>query len=178
MSVSADALRLQIDYSGWASRRLVEAAAQLPSEELDRDFQTADRSILGTLAHVFAADRVWLARLQGGPHPGFTTDADRRLSVLQNDWPELQRRWKEWARALTDDQATVYVAYQDLKGRHWNHPLWVLVLHVVNHATHHRGQVSGFLRSLGHTPPPTDLIAYYRELERAGVTTILPTPSA
>jgi uncharacterized damage-inducible protein DinB len=35
---------------------------------------------------------------------------------------------------------------------------------VVNHGTHHRGQVSGFLRSMGHTPPALDLIAYYRQL--------------
>jgi uncharacterized damage-inducible protein DinB len=34
---------------------------------------------------------------------------------------------------------------------------------VVNHGTHHRGQVSGFLRVMGHTPPPLDLVFYYRE---------------
>jgi len=34
----------------------------------------------------------------------------------------------------------------------------------VNHATHHRGQVSGFLRAMGHAPPPLDLIAFYRTL--------------
>jgi len=43
-------------------------------------------------------------------------------------------------------------------------PLWQILLHVVNHATHHRGQVSGFLRAMGHTPPPLDLIAFYRTL--------------
>jgi uncharacterized damage-inducible protein DinB len=42
--------------------------------------------------------------------------------------------------------------------------LWKIVLHVVNHGTHHRGQASGFLRAMGHVPPPLDLIAYYRTL--------------
>jgi uncharacterized damage-inducible protein DinB len=51
-----------------------------------------------------------------------------------------------------------------MKGRPWKQPLWQLVLHVVNHGTHHRGQVSGFLRSLGHTPPILDPIYFYREM--------------
>ena len=166
MSVSASALRTLIDYTAWASQRLVEAAARLSPDELNRDFQTADRSVLETLVHVFAADRLWLSRLAGGPNPGFISDADRSLAVLQNDWPALHQRGKQWADGLTDDQALREVAYHDMKGRPWSQPLWQLVLHVVNHGTHHRGQVSGFLRTLGHTPPALDLVFFYRERGR------------
>ena len=162
MSVSADALRTHLDYTTWASRLLVDAAAQLSPEELVRDFKTADRSVLDTLVHVYAADRVWLARLSGSPIPAFVTDADRSLSVLQKDWPALLERWTQWAAALTDESVRSSIAYADLKGRQWSQPLWELVLHVVNHGTHHRGQVSGFIRSMGHTPPSIDLIHYYR----------------
>jgi uncharacterized damage-inducible protein DinB len=77
--LTPEALRDHIDYSEWASRRLVAAAAQLTPEELMRDFGTADRTVVGTLAHLYAADRVWLSRLAGTPFPGFTTDADRTL---------------------------------------------------------------------------------------------------
>lgn len=164
MPVSTDTLLTHIDYSAWASRRLVEAAAQLTGEELNRDFQTADRGVLGTLVHIFAADRLWLSRLAGTPHPGFVTEADRSLSVLQHDWPVLHERWREWVRGLSDEQTLAVISYTDMQGRPWSHSLWKLVLHVVNHATHHRGQVSGFMRSLGHPPPPIDLIHYYREL--------------
>jgi uncharacterized damage-inducible protein DinB len=97
MPVSADTLRLHIDYMEWASRRILDAAAELTPEERLRDFKTGDKNVLETLVHVFAADRLWLKR-------------------------------------------------------------------VVNHGTHHRGMVSGFLRAMGHTPPPLDLIAYYRAL--------------
>ena len=163
MPVSAEVLRAHLDYSAWASRRLVVAAAQLSPEELTRDFRTADGSILGTLVHIFASDRLWLSRLAGGPHPGFVTDSDRSLAVLDNDWPALHERWKSWAAALTDESIAAPLAYSDMKGRPWSQPLWQLVLHVVNHATHHRGQVSGFIRSLGRIPPPVDLVYYYRE---------------
>jgi uncharacterized damage-inducible protein DinB len=163
MQISAEILRTHIDYTAWASARLVEAAGRLSSEDLTHDFGTADRSVLGTLVHLFGSDRLWLARLQGGPNPGFVTDADRSLPVLQNDWPALHQRWRNWALHLTDEMALETLAYNDMKGRPWNQPLWQLILHVVNHGTHHRGQVSGFLRSLGHAPPALDLVLYYRE---------------
>ena len=74
---------------------------------------------------------------------------------------------QEWASGLSEDSIGSKISYKDLKGNPYETPLWQIVLHVVNHGTHHRGQVSGFLRALGHTPPPVDLIAYYREISHA-----------
>lgn len=165
MSVSANTLRMHLAYTAWASRRLVDAVARLSPEDLKRDFQTADHSALGTLVHVFAADRIWLARVTGAPNQPFISDADYSLAVLQNDWPALLERWQQWAQAVTDESAQASVAYKDTQGNAFSRPLWQLVLHVVNHGTHHRGQVSGFLRAMGQTPPPLDLTAYYREQE-------------
>jgi uncharacterized damage-inducible protein DinB len=164
MAVSADTLRLHLDYHAWASRRLLEVASSLPSEELNRDFQTSDRSILGTLVHIFASDRLWLARVSLSPIPQFISDADYHLPVLQTAWPNAFDGWRNWAADLTDDTVSAELAYTDLRGRHWTQRIWQLVFHVVNHGTHHRGQVSGFLRSLGRIPPPLDLHIYYREL--------------
>src|ERR1039458_4735436 len=64
MFVPAEVLRSHIGYTAWASGLLVEAADGLTGEEPTRDFGTADKSVLGTLVHVFAADRLWLARLK------------------------------------------------------------------------------------------------------------------
>ena len=164
MPVSAETLRIHLDYTAWAATRLLDAAAQLSSEELKRDFGTADKSVVGTLAHVFAADRVWIGRVRGDAPAKLLTDEDRDLSLLQREWPAVLRSWQEWAADLTDENVTQVVSYYDSKGNAWTTPCWMIVLHVVNHGTHHRGQVSGFLRAMGHKPPPLDLIAYYREL--------------
>jgi uncharacterized damage-inducible protein DinB len=162
MPASADTLRLHLDYSAWASHRMLEAASKLREEELTRDFKTADKNVASTLAHAFAADRVWLGRIQGNPPATFIDDKDRQFGVLQKEWPVLQQRWKEWAAPLTDQDVVAKISYRDLKGNPYESPLWQILLHVVNHATHHRGQAAGFLRSMGHTPPPLDLIAFYR----------------
>jgi uncharacterized damage-inducible protein DinB len=164
MPASADTLRLHLDYSAWASNRLLEAASKLNAEELGRDFKTSDKNVPSTLAHAFAADRVWLGRIQGNPPAVFIDDKDKQLEFLKNEWPALQQRWKAWAAPLTDQDVVAKISYRDLKGNAYQQPLWQILLHVVNHATHHRGQVSGFLRAMGHTPPQLDLIAFYRSL--------------
>lgn len=167
MSIPVSVLRTHIDFTAWASSRLVEAASKLSGEELNRDFGTADKSVLGTLFHTYAADRIWFSRVENKPRLFIEDGEAVTLAVLQSDWPALLERWKSWAAGLSDEQAAANLDHTDLQGRHWSLPLWQVVLHVVNHATHHRGQVSGFLRALGHTPPPLDLVRYYRELAKA-----------
>ena len=163
--LSANLLRTHLDYTTWASSRLVSAACALTPEELTRDFGTADHSLLGTLVHVYAADRIWLGRIRGNPPARFLDpERDMHLEVLRDDWPRLLEEWRVWAAQLTDESFTAPIQYKDTKGNAYETPLWQILLHVVNHGTHHRGQASGFLRSMGHTPPPLDLMAYYKSL--------------
>lgn len=168
MLISPELLRMHVDYTAWASGRLVEAAGQLTPEELTHDFGSADKSVLGTLVHVFAADRIWMARIAGdAPAKFIDPERDMHLSVLQNLWPPLLNKWQQWASSLTGDSAEASVAWKDLKGNSFEMPAWQIVLHVVNHGTHHRGQCSGFLRALGKTPPSLDLARFYRDLKAA-----------
>lgn len=164
MPVSVDTLRLQLDYSTWATQRLLDSAAKLSNDELTRDFQTSDKCVLDTLVHVYAADRIWLSRVQDQPRATFSDAEDRDLAVLQDEWPALHQRWKLWLRDFSDADVKRTIAYRDMKGNPYSQPVWQILLHLVNHGTHHRGQVSGFLRAMGHTPPPLDMIAYYRTL--------------
>ena len=162
--MTADVLRDHLNYTAWASRRLVDAAGALNPQELTRDFGTADHNVLGTLVHVFAADRIWLGRIEGNPPARFMVpEQDMHLEVLRSDWPALSARWKQWAALLTEDSIQRELSYKSTKGDAFITPIWQIVLHVVNHGTHHRGQASGFLRAMGHIPPPLDLVAYYRE---------------
>jgi len=149
---------------------VVEAAAQLPADQLLRDFQTADKSVLGTLVHTFAADRIWLARIKGNVPPRFIdVQSDMKLSVLENDWPALHDEWIAWASSLGESDLEQMLSYRDLKGNPYQTPLWQIVMHVVNHGTHHRGMVSGMLRMLGYTPPALDEIVFFRKTAASGL---------
>ena len=37
------------------------------------------------------------------------------------------------------------------------------IQHVVDHSTYHRGQVITLMRQMGHTPPNTGMISFFRE---------------
>jgi uncharacterized damage-inducible protein DinB len=151
-------------YTTWATNHLLSAAATLPQEQLVHDFHTADKTIVGTLAHVFAADRVWCDRVNGRRRTVFIEDRDRNLETLRAEWPVLHKGWREWLGSLEERQIHEPLSYQDMAGNPYQSAPWEIILHVVNHGTHHRGQVSGMLRALGHVPPPLDLIRFYRGL--------------
>jgi len=159
--MTAAEARTHIRYSGWASQRLLNAAMSLEPEMMHRDLGVANKSVHGTLDHILMADRIWLARVTGAPiQPEGTLDME---------WPRIQQRWQQFVDQLTDADLPRVVAYADLKGNAHQSPLCQIVLHVVNHATLHRGQVMAMFRQLSIAPPPTDLIFYYREQHAAHV---------
>lgn len=156
--MTREEISLHFSYSGWASRKLLDAALALPEDHQHREFNISHKSLMGTLEHIFFADRIWFSRVVD---PKVLKSEDPW--VVQ--WPEIQRRWENWAAALTHQDLKRIIDYKDLKGNPHSTPLWQIPLHVVNHATLHRGQAMSLLRQLGVAPPPTDLIFYYREFK-------------
>lgn len=162
MHVSIDTLKLHIDYTIWATQRVLEAAAALTPAELNRDFETADKSVLGTLLHIYSADFAWIERTDGRSVTAVPYAKDASLEWLQKEWPRVWERWKVYVGGLTEEAAEIEIAYRTLKGDPYRSAPWQIVMHVVNHASHHRGQAAGFMRSMGKTPPVLDLMYYYR----------------
>lgn len=154
--MTADEIRDHVRYSHWASRRLWDAVMKLAPDQQQRNLSVSHNSVLETLSHVYWADRAWLLRIRG-------EEMNTNLEPIESGWPVIQKGWEDWAAPLTDEGAARVVHYKNLKGDPSQTPVWQIVLHVVNHATLHRGQVMGMMRQLGGTPPPTDLIFYYRE---------------
>jgi len=159
---------LHLRYSAWASRKLVEAVGAVTDADFAKPVGVSHSSLLGTLAHILWADWLWFTRVvEPMDKPGHTRE------VLETVWPELQDKWIAWAERASDPEINRVVEYQSiLDGQIARTPAWQIVMHVVNHATLHRGQVMGMLRQMGMTPPHTDLMNFYRELASAT------TPSA
>ena len=155
-------------YNRWMNDKLFAAAGELSDEERKRDLGAFFRSIHGTLNHLLLADRIWLARFGVSEVPAFASMGDELFA----DFGELRRERVEtdgtisaFVAELTEDRLAAPITYPRGQ-RKLEHPLWFAVLHLFNHQTHHRGQVTTLMTQLGRDPGVTDLIALLRDSAR------------
>lgn len=165
--MTAGEVRTHIRYSGWASRRVLETAMALSVEDQSKPMGVSHESIGKTLTHIYLADRIWYKRTVRPDLDMPAWGEGIPLIQLEEQWANLQAQWEAWADSLNDEDLNQVVPYRMLNGTEAASPLLHIVLHVVNHATLHRGQVVAMLRQVGVKPPVTDLIYYFRELAAA-----------
>lgn len=147
-------------YNSIANLRLCQACSELPEDEYRKARPVSFGSIHGLLNHILLGDRIWMAR--------FTSEeivATPALnSELYADLPSLRE-----ARMAEDSRIEAFVArlderfwsrsirYVNSKGVLCEDPAVMLLGHLFNHQTHHRGQVHAMLTAAGVQPPSLDL---------------------
>jgi uncharacterized damage-inducible protein DinB len=157
-------------YNRWQNESLYGAASTLDEEERRRDRGAFFGSIHKTLNHILWGDEVWLSRLGGFPAPAIATIGES--TNYFEEWVDLRAaraRTDEliagWARALstTDLEGdftwspSLASAHAGAANREITRPRWLLVVHLFNHQTHHRGQVHAMLTAAGARPAATDI---------------------
>ena len=163
--MDSTALVLQLRYSAWATRRVLTAVTVLSSDELCRDLGNSYGGVRGTLDHIYRADAIWFDRLMGAPTSNLEAyDPNPDFAGFTGQWLALLDRYVSWSEKLSAADWDRIVAYHNIKGEALQQPLWQIVLHIVNHATYHRGQITTLLRQIDRPPIGTDLSAYYRSL--------------
>ena len=161
MTIPVSLLHSHLDYTAWATDLMLQAAADVYEDDLTRDMGVSHESILATLQHIYYADRVWLARLEGRTINFADEGTGPGLAELTSMWPAVLKDFRDYAERLAEDEANEVFTYKNLKGDEKSLVRGQAILHVVNHATLHRGQVIALLRQLGKTPPSTDLLFFY-----------------
>ena len=153
-----------LQFHRWAMQRIVEAARPLSNEALHKDQGTAFKSMFGTLVHMYQADAAWFGRIHGNPDSQTSTYPPKQdLAGLAADWFALLDRAVDWSEKLSEGEWNGTIKYKDSRGNSHETPVLPIVLHLVNHGSYHRGQVSSLLRQSGVIPPNTDLINFYRQ---------------
>ena len=153
-------------YTEWANGLVLDAAEKLSSDQLLKNVQISHQSILGTLAHMAGAEWIWLERWHGEAPTGpdvwkpWTTEQCTSLQQLRAKWQPIVDKRNAYLANLSDSRLASDLSFKRLNGEQYTLPLVQQMLHVVNHATLHRGQVVGMIRQHGITPPATDLLFY------------------
>jgi uncharacterized damage-inducible protein DinB len=163
-----DDLCLLIDYNYWARDRVLDAVATITPEQFIRPMGNSFNSIRDTVAHICAAERIWITRLKGETPQGLQKpDRLPDFDAARKEWAELEGKMREQLARLGPEAVDRTIEYQDLRGDDQSDVLWQILQHMVNHGTYHRGQITTMLRQLDAVPPKSmDLIAFYRERNR------------
>ncbi len=154
-------VRMMAGYNAEMNRRLYAAAARLEDAERRRDRGAFFGSIDATLNHLLWADAMWMSRFAGWERPpdmkaGLMWHAD--FAALAAARTEMDLGLIGWADAL--DPAWLDGDLSWFSGamrQDMTRPRSVLVAHMFNHQTHHRGQVHAMLTAAGERTGDTDL---------------------
>ena len=120
-----------------------------------------DAETLRLLAHIVAAEHLWLARIDGvkpqvAVWPALTLE---EIVALER---ENRTRFRDLL-ARPDDTLGRRVPYRNSAGNDFENDVESILTHVAMHGHYHRGQIARSMRTAGREPVYTDYIGFVRK---------------
>jgi uncharacterized damage-inducible protein DinB len=168
-----DHVRLMAEYNRWMNEKIYQAASKISHEQLNENKGAFFGSIVGTFNHIAVADIFWLKRFALALPDHKELDSIRQLplpqaldSVLFADLSELKslrevldESLSAFANSVSETELHGDISFKNTKDVVATKNLFSLLMHVFNHQTHHRGQVTTLFSQLGVDVGVTDLAA-------------------
>jgi len=156
-------------YHAWATERLLMSVAAIPEASYIKPCGLFFGSIHGTLNHLLLTDsEIWYPRFLQTPKTGLPLDAELESdrAVLASRLIAATARWSGYVESLEEPALADDLRYTMTTGQARVLPMSSALLHVFNHATHHRGQITAAISMLGFEYQPLDLpILIFSELD-------------
>lgn len=175
--IQTAALALLAQYNQWMNAKLIDAIRPLSHEDLWADRGAFFGSVMGTLNHLMVADIIWGRRLSGHeastalrpiadyPIPsGLNAILFEQLSDYIPARQALDKLLIDYIASL--DAAALETPLSYVRGNNEPHTktLGLVLTHIFNHQTHHRGQVTTLLSQMGVDIGVTDILVLIPEL--------------
>jgi uncharacterized damage-inducible protein DinB len=145
-------------YVAWADRRTLDSLLAAPA---------AHAEAMPLLAHLLAAEHVWLARLErrDARYPVWPTLGPDECGQLA---AENEVGYRAFFDQLADDGLDVEVGFRTGQGHDVVMRVIDILTQVVSHGPYHRGQIAKIIGRAGGTVIMTDYFVFVREAETAG----------
>jgi uncharacterized damage-inducible protein DinB len=150
-------------YNRWADRRVLDACRKLTPEQYAAEPAPGWSSVRATVVHIAVVTDGWLRGLSGEVVEGVPTEAD--LPTVDDAERVLDRAYNTFGTLLPTLTSDRLATPQTIQGRGRTADLvpWVVLRHVVNHATYHRGQIASKLKRFGVEQAATDFVFWAME---------------
>ena len=114
-------------------------------------------SIWKQLVHTLTCEEGWVHDLQNEPFAGWTEEDCPTMAALQDAKARIRAATRAYVGGLTEGQLNTRLEQRPVDwGGELRSPAFIL-LHVITHAFHHKGQIVAMLRIVGYPAPDTDL---------------------
>lgn len=148
-------LRTFLDFNYQANAAILQKFAALTPEQMQLETAISYGNALELIRHM--ADTEWGWRLYTGEGTGgkFLWDVED-----VSDLTQLARFWgkeREQMLAYIDSLSERALAETVELSSTFQVPRWQIFLHIVNHSTHHRSELSQYLEACGHPVAESDL---------------------
>jgi uncharacterized damage-inducible protein DinB len=151
-------------YNKNVNQDIISILKTVPQKKLAQRFKTFFPTIYDMLFHILLSDINWIKRFKTlfGTYESIkmskmgSYDETRLKEELKGDYENLfelrgkmDEEMENFIKELKEDDYTRILQYKTYKGEDTEKEMWKVLMQMFNHATHHRGQVSGLLDMLG-----------------------------
>ena len=150
-------------FNRWANSKMLGACRKLTPEQYAAEPALGWSPVRSTVYHLAIVTDVRVRTLANDPDTSFPAEAEvprvdvaerilaRADRILDSLLPKLGQEDLATPRRFSRPEWTVVV------------PPWVVLRHLVNHTTYHRGQIASKLKRFGVQQPETDLVFWAME---------------
>jgi uncharacterized damage-inducible protein DinB len=151
------------DYNSWANERVLESLRPIGQDIFSGDMQASHGSIRGIIAHVGGAEWIWLQRWKGSSPVSLLSESEfETVEIAAQRLRKIDRDLQEFTSRLTQADLDGIRSYKTTEGKAYSNVLSDMLLHLANHSSYHRGQITTLLRQSGAVPQSTDFILFIR----------------
>ena len=155
-----DEVRFLFAYDRWATRQVLGALDGLDPAVWTRTGVVGERGLGDVLVHHLGASQRWRHAFQGtGEEPEPEAGPVLTIEQVRDAWAAEWAAVDAWLPTLTEG----FVGHV-----HEGVPVWLMLVHVVNHGTQHRAEPALLLTAEGRSPGELDLVNYAEEQSGGG----------
>ena len=145
-------------YNRGANLNLIETLEKAGAETATKETGTYYKTVFGTIQHCLWYEVSWLKRYRVlGDYPSLRAAVlDEEMDALKakvgEDFAKLSTLMKEvdslyvsFIEEMRPEDLQKPITFKNFKGEDQQRLAWQTIFHVLNHYTHHRGEISGAL---------------------------------
>lgn len=154
--MTPDFLSRLFAHLNWADVRLI--------ERINANSAARTDEVMRLLAHLIAAECIWLLRLTGQDSSIQPVWPQPDLDVINSTSESNRTGYQRYLQPLREEDLILEIAYTSQRGDSFRTQVGDILIHVALHGSYHRGQIAKLMRSQGSEPVDTDYISFVRQL--------------